>query len=351
VACLREHVEGSRTLRSDFEQAGIRVVNLPLEHRFSLGWFGPLNRLLRQERPDILHSHLPRADLVAAIGRVLHPSSRWICSVHNIYREYWAGHWTLPLLDYVWRRADAVIAISGAVKEWLVTQRRVPSDKIIILRYGIEAEQFRRAQSDLRRAWGLPQHAVVGSIGRLEPRKAHECLLRAMPTLLQQAPRATLLIAGHDPWGYGPHLQEVMESLALRERARLVGFQSDIPSFLHALDVFAFASCSEGFGQVVIEAMAAAKPVVANKIAPLTEIVVDGETGILVEPNNPQAFARAISWLLAHPEEASRFGRQGQERVQRYFSAARMSAETVSLYNTFIGTSAAQRALVNSLHP
>jgi glycosyltransferase involved in cell wall biosynthesis len=142
-----------------------------------------------------------------------------------------------------------------------------------------------------------------------------------------------------------------MESLALRERARLVGFQSDIPSFLHALDVFAFASCSEGFGQVVIEAMAAAKPVVANKIAPLTEIVVDGETGILVEPNNPQAFARAISWLLAHPEEASRFGRQGQERVQRYFSAARMSAETVSLYNTFIGTSAAQRALVNSLHP
>jgi glycosyltransferase involved in cell wall biosynthesis len=336
VACLREQVKGSRTLRPDFEKAGVRVVNLFMESRLSVAGLGRLIRLLRQEKPDIIHTHLPRADFLGAVSRVLQPSLRWICSVHDIYQESWAGRWTLPLLDSVWRRADAVIAISGAVQEWLAAQRCIPADKIVVLRYGIEAEPFLQPQRDMRREWGLHENVVVGSIGRLEPRKAHERLLHAMPTILRQTPHAALLIAGHDPWGYGRHLQELIERLALQKQVRLVGFQGDIPSFLHALDVFAFASRSEGFGQVVIEAMAAGKPVAASNIAPLTEIVVDRKTGILVEPQNPEAFAQAISWLLAHPEEARRFGRQGQERVRRYFSAEKMSAETISLYQTLL---------------
>ena len=113
---------------------------------------------------------------------------------------------------------------------------------------------------------------------------------------------------------------------------RLIGFESDVPAFLHTLDVFALASRSEGFGQVLIEAMAAGKPVVASRIAPLTEIVVDGDTGLLVEPENPKAFAEAIVWLLTHPNVAQQMGRRGQKRVRDHFSAEQMAAETLALY-------------------
>jgi glycosyltransferase involved in cell wall biosynthesis len=351
VACLRERVKGSCTLRPDFEREGIRVVNLAADNQLTVAWFGRLLYLLRQERPDIIHTHLPRADFVGAVARALQPALRWICSVHDIYQESWAGCWTLPFFSRLWRRADAVIAISRAVKAWLVAQQRVPSDKMVVLHYGIESEYFLRSRTDLRQAWGLGEQALIGSIGRLEPRKAHACLLQAMPTILSQAPHAALLIAGHDPWDYGKYLRELVDLLGLQKQARLIGFQQDVPSFLHALDVFAFASRSEGFGQVVIEAMAAGKPVVACNIAPITEVVVDGKTGILVEPENPLAFAQAISWLLAHPEEARCFGRQGQERVQSYFSAERMSAEILSLYNSVLLSPSEGQPLPDSLYP
>ncbi len=173
---------------------------------------------------------------------------------------------------------------------------------------------------------------VIGSIGRLEPRKGHDTLIRAMPAILRQSPGATLLIAGHDPENYAPTLERLIRELDLARAVRLVGFQHDVPAFLHGVDVFAFASRFEGFGQVVVEAMAAARPVVASRIAPLTEIVVDGETGTLAALDDPGAFAEAIGSLLADPDTARRLGRQGRERVRTAFSADRMTGETLRVY-------------------
>ncbi|OGP66151.1 MAG: hypothetical protein A2170_00725 [Deltaproteobacteria bacterium RBG_13_53_10] len=122
----------------------------------------------------------------------------------------------------------------------------------------------------------------------------------------------------------------------MSRHVRLVGFESDVRSFLHSIDVFAFASTSEGFGQVVIEAMAAGKPVLVSKIPPLTEIVVDGESGLLVDHDNPKAFAEAIIWLLKNKEEARRIGEQGAKRVTEVFSAERMAQKTFQLYKTLL---------------
>ena len=182
-----------------------------------------------------------------------------------------------------------MLCISHAVREWLVG-RGVPPDKARVIHYGIEPEKFSESRVNLREQWGLNDNAVIGSIGRLEPRKGHDLLIQAMPELCKRVPSARLLIAGHDPWGYGATLRRLIDRLGLGEKVRLVGFQNDVVSFLSALDVFAFASSSEGFGQVLVEAMATGKPVVASRIPPLTEIVVDGETGLLVEPENPNGF-------------------------------------------------------------
>jgi glycosyltransferase involved in cell wall biosynthesis len=338
VGCLREQVEGSRSLRPDFERDGIRVIDLQAYRRYDFGFPVRAVRLLKQEQPELLHTHLPRADFAGAIWHWLHPSIPWICSVHDIYNRSWSAEWSLALCSLLWRKADGLIAISHAVKDWLVEERHVPSEKVTVIYYGIEPKRFARPDADLRKTWGLEGSPVVGSIGRLEPRKAHDRLIRAMPALLEQVPNTSLLIAGHDPWGYSKDLHELIEELGLEEQVRLVGFQADVASFLGALDVFAFATRSEGFGQVVVEAMAAGKPVVTSKIAPLTQIVVDGETGLLVEPEKPGTFARAISWLLIHPEEARRMGMQGRERIYSHFSAEKMVAKVMSLYEELART-------------
>jgi glycosyltransferase involved in cell wall biosynthesis len=130
VACLREVIKGSRSLRGDFERAGIRVVDLRADGRYDMRFPRSVVGLLRSEQPDLLHTHLPRADFAGAIGHWLLPSIPWICSVHNIYGGHWSGKWMLPMLNCVWRRADAVIAISHAVKEWLVQTRHVPAANV-----------------------------------------------------------------------------------------------------------------------------------------------------------------------------------------------------------------------------
>lgn len=227
-----------------------------------------------------------------------------------------------------------------------------PSEKVTAIHYGIETEGFVRSSVHVRQTWGLSGRSVVGAVGSLRPVKGHDLLIKAMPCVSEQIPHASLLIAGHDLWGYGKTLQALIDKFRLHEQVRMVGFQGDVSSFLHALDVFALPSRSEGFGQVAIEAMAAGKPVVASRIAPLTEIVVEGQTGLLVEPDAPEAFARAITWLFMHPEEAQGMGRRGQERVQNHFLAERMVAETLSLYETVIsqrrrraGAEAKQKAI------
>jgi glycosyltransferase involved in cell wall biosynthesis len=177
---------------------------------------------------------------------------------------------------------------------------------------------------------------IIGSVGRLEAGKGFDCLTHAMSTVCKELPNASLYIAGADTWEYAKELRSLIDRLGLKERVHVVGFQHNVASFLHSLDLFAFASRSEGFGQVVIEAMAAGKPVVASKIPPLTEIVKEGEAGLLVNPDDPQDFANAIVRLLTHPEQAQQMGKRGQEHVRTYFSAERMANETISLYSDVI---------------
>ena len=336
VACLKENIKGSRRLRLDFEKERIRVINLGADRRFDPRCLVGLVRLLREEGPDLLHTHLPRADFAGIIAHLIYPDIPWVSSIHGVYSTDWSGKWSLPLFDLVWRRTDAVVAISNTVKNWLVKERNMPPEKVTVIYYGIESQQFSQPNSDLRKAWGLDAQAVIGSIGRLEPRKGHETLIRAMPTILGQVPNAYLLIAGHDPWGYGKILDSLIDQLQLSRHVRLVGFQNDVPSFLHSIGVFAFASISEGFGQVVIEAMAAGKPVLASKIPPLTEIVVNGESGLLVDHDNPKAFAEAIVWLLKNKEAARRIGQLGAKRVSELFPAERMAQKTFRLYKTLL---------------
>jgi glycosyltransferase involved in cell wall biosynthesis len=346
VACLREQVKGSRSLRQDFENENIRIFNLQADWRYNVKFLGRLLSLVKQVNPQVLHSHLPRADIASTIALCLPCAPAFLCSVHGIYADRWFGYWAAPLMRTAYRKADAVIAISGAVRDWLRLGLGVNDEKISVIRYGIEPERFIGTDDEQgNETEKHPCRLIIGSIGRLEPGKGFECLIRAMQMVRAQMPGASLLIAGHDPLGYGKNLASLIAELSLNEHVRLVGFHNDVPSFLRGLDVFVFASRSEGFGQVVIEAMAAGRSVVASKIPPLTEIVIDGDTGLLAECDSSESFASSLIRLLKDPVERQRMGARGRERVREYFTAERMTQETLLLYENLLGQKSEVRSI------
>ena len=330
VACLGERAEGNRSLQPNFERAGIRVVTLGAESKWDWRFLGKVPALLKRESPDVLHTHLPRADFAALLGRLPYKSTPWVSSVHG-HSNAWFGRRLLPIFNLVWRQPDKLIAISREIKTWLVDQRRIPPDKIVVVHYGIEYERFSTKSAPPFGNSSNRPYPVIGSIGRLDPVKSHSTLIKAMPLILGEAPRARLLIAGPDPHGYSTVLRSLISRLDLKEKVELVGVQTDIPAFLQSLDMFAFASRSEGFGQVIIEAMAAGRPVVASDIPPMNEIVIHDETGILIKPS-PQSFADAFLDLLKNHSKAPQMGESGKQRVQEHFSAQKMTEQTMAIY-------------------
>jgi glycosyltransferase involved in cell wall biosynthesis len=157
-----------------------------------------------------------------------------------------------------------------------------------------------------------------------------------MVTILKHFPDAELLLAGHDPWGYGASLERLIDELGVQGRVRLVGYVSDKDTFFGDIDVFAFASRSEGFGIVVLEAMAAGKAVVVSNIAPLNEIVQPGTSGLVARSEDAEDFAAAAVALFRDPVLLHRLGQQGRCRVETEFSQARMVAKTLEYYETVL---------------
>ena len=141
VSCLGERAKGSRSLRRDFEDSGIPVISLGAESRWDWGFLGRIPLLLRQEQPDVLHTHLPRADLAGLIGHLVSPSVPWVCSVHG-HSNSWSGRRVLPVFNYIWRQPNVVVAISQEIKDWLVKARRIPAGKVEVVYYGIDPERF-----------------------------------------------------------------------------------------------------------------------------------------------------------------------------------------------------------------
>ncbi len=340
VAFLREHVAHSRSLRAEFEESGVPTFDLRAPNGLDPRYVPRLAGLIGRERPALLHTHLPRADVGGAFAGAM-TRVPVVTSVHHDYGDKRKHRAVGPLLRWTYRRAAAVVAISDLLKDWLLRVVAARPERVSTVHYGIDGSPFSMpTDPELRRRWGLAERPVIGSLGRLETRKGFETLIHVTALLRDQFPGVTLVIGGHDPDGYEPRLRRLVESLGLRDAVRFIGFVTDTPSFLHSLDVFAFASRSEGFGQVVVEAMAARRPVVVSNLAPLTEIVREGAGGFLANPDVPSTFARAIGPLLSDPRFAAAEGHAGADRVRRDFDVGSMTDRTIEVYHRVLAAGA-----------
>ncbi|MBC7186763.1 MAG: glycosyltransferase family 4 protein [Calditrichaeota bacterium] len=228
------------------------------------------------------------------------------------------------------RIASAVIANSQATANALL--RNAPwlaREKIVVIHNGIDPLPFAMGRPRLRHELDIaPKAKVVGFVGQLDERKGICYLLEAFRQVHHRYPEAVLLMVGEGP------LREWIAEAAARENLPVIltGFREDVPAVMQSIDLLVLPSLWEGFGIVLIEAMAARKPVVTTAVSSMPEIVVHGETGLLVPPADAGALADAICRLLADPALRQRMGRAGRARVEAHFSDRRMVDELEQLF-------------------
>ncbi|TFG69881.1 MAG: glycosyltransferase family 1 protein [Anaerolineales bacterium] len=247
-------------------------------------------------------------------------------------RDFWLGESEPQRLWFdklgkqaLCRMANAVIANSTATAQHLPCQ-----SKTTVIHNGIAADHFKPSlnRQDSRAPFKLPDDAfVIGVVGRLRPWKGQDRFLRVLKYVVDAHPSAFGIIVGGTPFGpnspYTAQLQQIVRENNLQDRVIFTGQLDDIRPALAAMDVFVHPGEPEPFGLVNIEAMAMAKPVVAFAHGALPEIVIDGETGMLVPPVDERAMAQAISTLLRDPLQRSVMGAAGRRRVEDAFTIER----------------------------
>ena len=287
-------------------------------------------RALRRGRIDVVHGYQWRPALVGALAGRLAGVPLRLASKRSLTGE---DRQAERAWRHIARQVDTVIVNADALR--VEGEERGMRCRWALLQNGVDTDHFRLAPPDpgARAALGLdPQRPVVGTIGRLEDRKGHDQLLRAAGTMLAggNGRRPQIVIVGDGP--LREKLQAQAHSLGVAHSVRFVGTVADVRPSLAAMDVFVLPSHAEGMSNALMEAMAAARPVVATAVGGNTEVVVDGKTGVLIPPADPAAIADAIAALLRDPDRAAGLGAAAREFVTRRFGARARVAELEQLY-------------------
>lgn len=298
------------------------------------GWRDPLAfwrawRLVRRLRPDVVHSHLTKSDLALQLAARLAGVRRRIVTLHNTDR--WRAR---RLLARVYRilaasGADHVLAVSEEVARHAVTTGSVAPRQIMVVPNGVDAARFASVPAlDPERL--AAQGWVLAIIGRLHPQKDHPTFLKAARRLADRAPGVRFRILGDGP--LRAELEAESRALGLSDRLSFMGNVLDMPAALEEIDGVVLSSAWEGLPMVLLEAMAAARPVVATDVGEVGSVLRHGIDGLVVPPGDPEALAQAMAALIKAPERAAAMGLAGRTRVSTGFAMAAMQARIFALY-------------------
>ncbi len=317
----------------ELEVAGVPVERLTIRRDLDPALGRELVQRLRAARPDAVHTHLLHADLYGTLAARLAGVPYVISSRHNDdrFRRRAPVRW---LLRWLWRRTDAGIAISDAIRRFSIEVEDASPEQVVTVHYGLDPATVGApagARAELCDAIGVgPDALLVGSACRLIEQKGLSDGLRAFAQVTRDVPEAHYVIAGDGP------LREALEhearALGLAGRVHFLGWRDDARAVIAALDLLLAPSLWEGFGLVLLEAMALSVPIVSTRVSAIPEVVVEGETGWLVPPADPDALAGALRDALTHPAELMARGRAGRRRLETHFTVERMVQQTIDVY-------------------
>ena len=300
---------------------------------------GRIVHFLRQSQPDAVHSHLIHADLHGIIAAKRAKIGTIFMTGHN--DDPFRRRWPIRLLQrYLWGRVTRGIAISDAVRRFQIAVEGAPADKVVTVPYGLDLSELSigdGARAVARQELGIPPQApVFGSVCRLVEQKGVDDALRAFWQISRRLPDAHYAIIGDGP--LRAMLETQTAGYQLTTRVHFLGWRSDARSLMVAFDALLAPSRWEGFGLSILEAMAARVPVIAANSGALPELVVVAETGYLTPVGDIDALAQAMLQICEFPAQAHEMGEAARKRVETQFSAERMIARTMEVYNPSAAT-------------
>jgi glycosyltransferase involved in cell wall biosynthesis len=310
-------------------------------------------KFLREFRPDLVHSHSFHANILARLLMIGVPGAVVVSSVHNVYEGGGMRMLAYRLTD---RWSLRTVAISQAASDRFVRLKAIPKHKCSVRGHGIDTEVFapdaeRRAvtRDQMGRvATGTDSTFVWLCAGRIAPAKDYPNLLRSFAKVEHERSDTRLWIAGGGSDGACEELESLARELGVREKVFFLGLRRDLPALLDAADGFVLGSAWEGLPQVIAEAMAMEKPVVATDVGGVREMMRDRSAvvagtlvaGVLVPAKDPEALAAAMVRTMGrNRDDGAREGEAGRELIQRRFSIEAVADGWEELYKQGIGSS------------
>lgn len=308
-----------------------RVMALPLRGDLDVSLFFHLRRILRAERPDLIHLHSRRgADFWGGLaGRSLGLPTLLTRRVDNPEPRWWVRR--------KYRLYDKVVTISEGIRQVLI-EEGVPAGKVVTVRSAVDTQRYRPGgdRNWLLREFGLPEQALaIGMIAQFIPRKGHYDLLAAARRVVAESPLCRFVL-----FGKGPLEEEIKQAIHEQGLERCVlpcGFRTDLERIIPALDLVVHPAKMEGLGVSLLQAAACEVPIVATPVGGIPEIVRDGETGVLVPIGDVERLAAVLLELASDQTRRHRMGRAARERVLREFSIETMVAGNLAVYDELAG--------------
>ena len=342
---------GRRGAQADEVQAaGVDVIGPPLPMapiwrfillrpiRLAASALGLIAQLIGQ-RPQIAHFFLPASYAVGGPLALLARTPNRVMSRRslNLYQQ------KLPLVArlerWLHKRMNAILGNSGAVVRELIELEGCPPNRVGLIHNGIDTKAFsgQPGKADIRDQLGIdPESFVAIIVANLIPYKGHADLLNALSRVRDRLPQPwSLLCVGRDD-GILLHLEDLARANGIAAQVHFMGERRDIPRLLAASDAGVLCSHQEGFSNAILEGMAAGLPMVVTDVGGNGEAVLDGETGFVVRPRDPEALGEAILKLAADPALRAKQGKKAHQRVEAHFSIQTCVAKYDRLYSALL---------------
>lgn len=324
-------------LALEFANSGLERINLGARRMIDTRAFRRFRNLLRERKFDIVHSEDQDVIMYGAMahrffGQATVMSRHVLVEPSDTWKESVRARMVLTAARVGFNR---VVAVSEATRHQFSTLSGLSLNKIETIYNGIALEKFdTRAQREATRAqlgW-LPDQKIVVMVAVLRRGKGHEVLFEAIPHLQAAIPNVKIKLIGEGELHDTLHKQATQFGDAIE----FMGQRMDIPALLGGADVLVLPSWSEALPTVLIEAGAAALPVVATNVGGTSEIVVEGETGWIVAAGDAAALADRLAHVLNHPSDALKMGQAAQVRVRKLFTFEQQAAKTIQLYQSIL---------------
>lgn len=322
----------SRSVDSSIKEAekkGVKIIPLSslvrrIDPARDLSALFSLWRLMIREKPDIVHTHTSKAGI---LGRCAARLAGVPAIVHTPHGHVFYGHFG-PLSSKMYLLVerlmtlitDRLIALTQGEKNDYIALSVCHPKKIVTIHSGVDLNHYTQVKVNVqekRRYLGLnPEGLIVGTVGWLLPIKGPIYLLRAMAEVWKSHPQTSLVYVGKGD--LEEELRKEASRMGVSERVWFLGWRDDIPEILRILDIFVLPSLNEGMGRVLVEAMAAGRPVVASNVGGIPDLVIEGENGILVPAADSKALAHGIGFLISNPDKRREMGDKGRKMAIRF---------------------------------